>query len=88
MKASEYIAVFKSLSYAGRAKNEFHFANRPKLIKTPKGILGGCSYSLIFSEEQLPFMISVAKKYKKGFIGLYKTNLSGSYEVIDYDLSG
>ncbi len=86
MKQSEYIAVFKSLSYAGRVKNEFNALARPEMIKTPKSILGGCSYSLVFSQGQLPRMKKAISRHKKGFIGIYQKNATNKYEEIKYDL--
>lgn len=87
MNSSEYLAVFKSLSYAGRVKNEFILSKRPKIIKTPKKILGGCSYSLMFQKEQLLEMKQVIKRNKKGFIGLYRQVEPDRYEVINDGLS-
>ncbi len=87
MNSSEYLAVFKSLSYAGRVKNEFILSKRPQIIKTPKKILDGCSYSLVFSKIHLEDMKQAIKRHKKGFIGLYRLNEQNRYEVIPYDLS-
>lgn len=84
---NNYIAVFKSLSYAGRVKNEIIFPKRPELIKTPAAIMGGCSYSLLFSQDQLEFMKQAIKRHKKGFIGIYHEVSRNRYEDIKYDLS-
>ncbi|MBO5408014.1 MAG: DUF3343 domain-containing protein [Clostridia bacterium] len=86
MNSSEYLAVFKSLSYAGRVKNEFILSKRPKIIKTPKRILGGCSYSLLFPKEQLFDMKQAVKRHKRGLIGIYRQTEPDRYEVISYDL--
>ena len=67
-----YIAVFKSLSYASKAKNDFVYAQRPETIKTPRSVVGGCSYSLVFPHEQLDKMRKVSERHSKGFIGIYK----------------
>ena len=67
-----YIAVFKSLSYASRVKNDFVYAKRPETIKTPRSISGGCSYSLVFLAEQLDKMKKIAERHKKGFLGIYR----------------
>ena len=84
---NHYIAVFKSLSYAGRVKNEIIYPKRPELIKTPSAISGGCSYSLLFSSEQMEYMKQAIKHHKKGFLGLYREIGRNRYEVIEYDLS-
>ena len=88
MKTSQYLAVFKSLSYAGQIRNRFWSANKPEIIKTPKNILGGCSYSLLFSEEQLSEILSFTKKVGKGFLGIYRLKSDGRYEEFTNDLSG
>ena len=88
MKSSQYIAVFQSLSYAGQIRNRFWSAKKPEIIKTPKSIMGGCSYSLIFYQEQLSEMIRLLKKRKKGFVGIFKESSNGRYEEITNDLSG
>ena len=88
MNSSEYLAVFKSLSYAGRVKNEFILSKRPKIIKTPKKILGGCSYSLLFPKEQLSDIKQAIKNQKRGFIGIYRQTEPNRYEVVSYDLPG
>lgn len=82
MKQSKYLAVFKSLSYAGRIRNEFLLSEKPEIIKTPKKIMEGCSYSLVFSENQLDFIKRLVNQQKKGFVGLYRQMESGQYEVI------
>ena len=69
MKSSQYIAVFHSLSYAGQIRNRFWSANRPEIIKTPKSISSGCSYSLVFREEQLNEMLRILEKQKKRIPG-------------------
>ena len=88
MKSSQYIAVFQSLSYAGQIRNRFWSANKPEIIKTPKSIMGGCSYSLIFHQEQFSEMIRLLKKLKKGFVGIFRETSNGHYEEITNDLSG
>ncbi len=88
MKSSQYIAVFHSLSYAGQIRNRFWSAHRPEIIKTPKSIHGGCSYSLIFPEEQLNDMLRILKRQKKGFLGIFHQKSNGSYEELTYDLPG
>ena len=87
MNSSEYLAVFQSLSYAGRVKNEFILSKRPKIIKTPKRIQGGCSYSLIFQKDQLNNIKQIVKWHKKGFVGFYRQITPNQYEVISNDLS-
>ena len=87
MKSTEYLAVFKSLSYAGRVRHEFIASKQPSLIKTPKRVMDGCSYSLLFPEEQLEFMKRVIKNHRKGFIGFYRQIKPNHYEEISYDLS-
>ena len=77
-----YIAVFKSLSYASRVKNDFVYAKRPETIKTPKSVVGGCSYSLVFPEDQLDKMRKTAQRHKKGFIGIYKETGINVFEEI------
>lgn len=84
---NQYIAVFKSLSYAGRVKNEIIYPKRPKLIKTPGAISGGCSYSLVFPKDQLDFMMKAIRRHKKGFLGIYQETANHRYEVIKDDLS-
>ncbi len=84
---NEYIAVFKSLSYAGRVKNEIIYPKRPELIKTPGAILGGCSYSLLFPKEQLDYIKQAIKRHKKGFVGIYREIGRNRYEVVEHDLS-
>ena len=84
---NEYIAVFKSLSYAGRVKNEIIYPKRPELIKTPGAIAGGCSYSLIFPKEQLEYMKKAIRRHKKGFLGIYQEISHNHYEAIHDDLS-
>ncbi len=88
MKTSQYIAVFQSLAYAGQIRNLFWSANRPEIIKTPKSILGGCSYALTFSEEHRKQMLHHLKTRKKGFLGLYMRNAQGRYEELTDGLSG
>ena len=88
MKSSQYLAVFQSLSYAGQIRNRFWSANKPEIIKTPKSIMGGCSYSLIFYQQQLNEMIRLLEKRKKGFVGIFKATSNGRYEEITNDLSG
>lgn len=88
MKSSQYLAVFQSLSYAGQIRNRFWSANKPEIIKTPKSIMGGCSYSLIFYQQQLNEMIRLLENRKKGFIGIFKETSNGRYEEITNDLSG
>lgn len=88
MKSSQYLAVFQSLSYAGQIRNRFWSANKPEIIKTPKSIMGGCSYSLIFYQQQLNEMIRLLGNRKKGFIGIFKAMSNGRYEEITNDLSG
>ena len=88
MKSSQYIAVFQSLSYAGQIRNRFWSANKPEIIKTPKSIMGGCSYSLIFYQEQFKEMLRLLEKRKKGFVGIFKETPNGRYEEINNDLSG
>lgn len=83
----DYIAVFKSLSYAGRVKNEIIYPKRPELIKTPGAIAGGCSYSLLFSQEQLEYVKQAIRRHKKGFVGVYREIGRNRYEVVKYDLS-
>lgn len=83
----KYIAVFKSLSFASRVKNEFVYPKRPQTIKTPKSISGGCSYSLVFLDSQLEQMKKISNKYKKGFMGIYKEVGNASYEAVPNDLS-
>ena len=84
---NHYIAVFKSLSYAGRVKNEIIYPKRPELIKTPSAISGGCSYSLLFLPEQIDFMKQAIKRHKKGFLGFYREIGRNRYEVMEYDIS-
>ena len=88
MKSSQYMAVFQSLSYAGQIRNRFWSANKPEIIKTPKSIMGGCSYALIFSQEQLKEIIRLLEKRKKGFVGIFQETSNGRYEEITNDLSG
>ncbi len=88
MKSSHYLAVFKSLSYAGQVKNRFWSANRPEIIKTPQSILGGCSYSLIFREEQFNEMLRILKEHPKGFLGIFYQKKNGRYEELNHDLPG
>jgi len=78
-----YIAVFKSLSYASKAKNDFVYAARPETIKTPRSVVGGCSYSLVFPPEQLDKMRKVSERHLKGFIGMYKETRINVFEAID-----
>ena len=78
-----YIAVFKSLSYASRAKNDFVYAKRPETIKTPKSVVGGCSYSLVFLPEQLSKMKKITERYTKGFLGIYKETGINVFEAIE-----
>jgi len=77
-----YIAVFKSLSYAGRAKNDFVYAKRPETIKTPKSIVGGCSYSLVFARDQLDNMKKISERHQKGFMGIYKETAINVFEAV------
>ena len=84
---NEYIAVFKSLSYAGRVKNEIIYPKRPELIKTPSSIAGGCSYSLIFPKEQLEYIKKAIGRHEKGFMGIYREISHNHYEAIHDDLS-
>ncbi len=88
MKTSQYIAVFHSLSYAGQIRNQFWSTHRPEIIKTPKSIHGGCSYSLVFREEQLNDMLRLLKKQNKGFLGIYYQKPNGRYEELTNDLPG
>ena len=81
-KYMRYIAVFKSLSYASRAKNEFVYAKRPETIKTPKSVVGGCSYSLVFLPDQLDSMKKIVERHAKGFIGIYKETEINLFEAI------
>ena len=80
---NKYIAVFKTLSYAGRAKNEFAEQNRPETIKTPRSVEGGCSYSLAFNESQLEIMKKIVSRQYRGFLGIYRQTLRGTYESIE-----
>ena len=82
----KYIAVFKSLSYANRLQNCFDFDKAPEIIKTPKKVAGGCSYSVTFGDEKLEYVKKCLFKTKKGFIGLYKETLSGGFEKIEVRL--
>lgn len=88
MKTSQYLAVFKSLSYAGHIRNRFWSANKPEIIKTPKNLLGGCSYALSFSEEQLKEIMHLTKNRKQGFLGIYRLKPNGRYEEVTDDLPG
>ena len=88
MKSSQYLAVFKSLSYAGQIRNCFRSDNQPAIIKTPKSILGGCSYALSFPKEQLNEMLHILNDHKKGFLGIFYHTINGHYEEITNDLLG
>lgn len=88
MKTSKYLAVFHSLSYAGQIRNRFWSAEKPEIIKTPKSIAKGCSYSLMFSEAQLSKMRRLISERKKGFLGIYCQNTRGQYEECSDDISG
>lgn len=74
----KYIAVFKSLTYAQRIQNKFKADKMPLIIKTPKSLAGGCSYSLEFSDELLSDIIKYTNSNNRGFVGIYKisSNLS------------
>ena len=74
----KYIAVFKSLTYAQRIQNKFKADKMPLIIKTPKALAGGCSYSIEFSDELLADVIKYTDSNKRGFVGIYKvySNLS------------
>lgn len=83
---NEYIAVFKSLSYAGRVKNDIIYPKRPELIKTPGSIAGGCSYSLTFPKEQLEYVKKAIERHRKGFLGIYRKTINNRYEAVSYDI--
>lgn len=82
----KYIAVFKSLSYANRLQSRFDFDKAPEIIKTPKKVSGGCSYSIAFDDSKLEYIKKCLSKNKKGFMGIYRETLSGGYEKIEVQL--
>ena len=82
----KYIAVFKSLSYANRIQNCFDYDKAPEIIKTPKKVAGGCSYSITFGDSKLEHVKKYLSKNQKGFIGLYKETKSGSFDKIEVPL--
>ena len=75
-----YIAVFKSLSFANRIQAYFDYGKAPEVIKTPKNVSGGCSYSIAFDDTKLNDVKKYLMKNQRGFIGLYRKTLSGGYE--------
>ena len=79
----KYIAVFKSLSYANRIQNYFDYGKAPDIIKTPKKVAGGCSYSIAFGENKFSDVKKYLSKNQKGFIGLYEENTAGNYSKIE-----
>lgn len=79
----KYIAVFKSLSYANRIQNYFDYGKEPEIIKTPKKVAGGCSYSITFGENKISDVKKYLSKNRKGFIGLYEENPVGSFNRIE-----
>jgi hypothetical protein len=81
----KYIAVFKTLSYANKAKGEFSGSNCPDIIKTPKPAAGGCSYSLVIAENQLKLASCIGEKNKKGFLGIYKETAINEYKLLGGD---
>ena len=81
----EYIAVFKTLSYANRLVNFFDYKKAPEIIKTPKKIKDGCSYSVVFGENKLYDVKRYLSRNKKGFIGLYVKNNKGEYTELPWD---
>lgn len=74
-----YMAVFKTLSYANRLVNYFDYKKAPEIIKTPKKVEGGCSYSVLFDENKLYDVKKYLAKNQKGFMGLYQKNKKGEY---------
>jgi hypothetical protein len=83
----KYIAVFKTLSFANKAKREFPGPNYPDIIKTPKSAAGGCSYSLVISENQLKAASCIGEKNKKGFSGIYKETAINEYKLLGGDFA-
>lgn len=79
----KYIAVFKTLSYANRLQSRFDYNKAPEIIKTPKKVAGGCSYSVLFGEGKLSDIKKYLLKNKKGFIGLYEQLPSGNYKKLE-----
>lgn len=76
----KYIAVFKSLSYANRIQSYFDYGKEPEIIKTPKKVAGGCSYSIAFDETKLSDVKRYLQKNQSGFIGLYRETPVGGYD--------
>jgi len=78
-----YIAVFKSLSYANRLQNRFDYNKAPQIIKTPKKVAGGCSYSVVFDDAKMADVRKYLLKNQKGFLGIYKEVSSGNYKKMN-----
>lgn len=78
-----YIAVFRTLAFASRARNDFSISMRPEIIKTPKNVHGGCSYSLEFFDGQLEHMLKITQKHSKGFVGIYKETGINHFDAIN-----
>lgn len=79
----KYIAVFKALSYANRIQRYFDYKKAPEIVKTPKKVAGGCSYSIIFGENKLADVKKYLSKNKKGFLGLYEEKSAGNYKKLE-----
>ena len=79
-----YIAVFKSLSYANRMQNRFQPHKAPEIIKTPKKVAGGCSYSIVFDNDKMADVKKYIMKNQKGFLGIYEEISFGNYKKMDW----
>lgn len=79
----KYIAVFKSLSYANRLQNYFDYNKAPEIIKTPKKIMAGCSYSVVFGDSKLLDVKNYLRRNTRGFIGIYKEVKTGNYVELE-----
>ena len=78
-----YIAVFKSLSYANRMQNRFQLGKEPQIIKTPKKVSGGCSYSVVFDDDKMEDVRKYLIKNQKGYLGIYEETSHGNYKKMD-----